>query len=322
MSQLNDKDEIKADHYFFWLSEYRTRNYRTSALFNDFNLKVKQLVDLFSRHYKLQQDNIPHDDKIKCLSLIENTDDYKKINAHYNKKFREIAKKVWGIDYKRNLSKYDVEIYDIHSKILSIMSEISLKTLKDEPWELTNSDTIIFKVINQDAFTFEHTPHSLSIFMKNILPALGENCISWTKREDNSIVISEMKININNNIDLILSEFHILLSLINFYEFQRGNEVSRNDMMKQYKRHFKLFAKNSAFISYEKKSDNARAVGIWLWDYVKENKTSISSAVREIKAQKFLEPLGLAMSSDRTFNRMFSQTNECIEKCEVLAMSK
>lgn len=72
--------------------------------------------------------------------------------------------------------------------------------------------------------------------------------------------------------------------------------------------------------------DSARAIGLWLWDYVQEHGGRgrhgvISEAIRS--AREMLRPLGgdvgyYSGSADKVFHNFFNKTEACIEACQVL----
>ena len=72
--------------------------------------------------------------------------------------------------------------------------------------------------------------------------------------------------------------------------------------------------------AYSPRSDPARAVGLWLWDYARENACSVGAAVRAIKSKDFLPPLQFSDSPDRVFERLHARTKDCIEQSQVLSM--
>lgn len=82
----------------------------------------------------------------------------------------------------------------------------------------------------------------------------------------------------------------------------------------------KVLRKAQARGSYSPRSDPARAVGLWLWDYIRDTRCSVGAAVRELKKQDFLTPLQFSSSPDRVFERIYARTRECIEQGEVLSM--
>ncbi|KAF5075181.1 hypothetical protein DSECCO2_173270 [anaerobic digester metagenome] len=308
MPQQTDDHEITVDHYFFWLSEYCTRNFYSTKMIEDIELKLKKFITLFNLHHNVIQHNKSHKNIFFDYFIIENSEDLKKIVSTYN---------------NNDKSAYNEEIYNMHITILKIINEIELKTFKEFPWKITTPDKIVEKILNEEHFTYKYTPPSFGkFFMKSIIPTSDKSEIFYTRHEDGSIVLSEMKIDITQGINMILSEFFIIISSLIYNEMPIKDGNSLQEQIKQYKNHCIFSMKNSAEISYTQKSDKPRALGIWLWDFVNENKCSVKAAIREMKKHSFLEPFGYSKSSDRVFFRMFSQTSECINKCEVLAMSK
>jgi len=64
---------------------------------------------------------------------------------------------------------------------------------------------------------------------------------------------------------------------------------------------------------------SARAIGLWMWDYMELTGCSQTNAIQDLKGK------GLAVdhaeSSSRTLMRLYTRTRECIEKGDVLAIS-
>jgi len=75
-------------------------------------------------------------------------------------------------------------------------------------------------------------------------------------------------------------------------------------------------------------NNNPRAVGLWLWDYIQEHygrhkglpHGAKSNARKAFKAGFDVAKLGYAESDARVFDRLYTRTNECIQKPEVLTM--
>ena len=201
------------------------------------------------------------------------------------------------------------------------MEHISDLTFKTPPWKINKSESIIDDIYNNQNFQFLHVGTAFNKFKANIRPKASGQRIEWKKQEDGSILLSELNININNDLDLIVKEFQILLSSIIFTQSDKKDGPAANNIIKMYKDYAVMFIKKSTEISYTHKSDTPRAIGIWLWDYVNDNKCSVLSAIREMRNCSFLETIGYYNTSDRVFSRMYSQTNECIKNGEVLPMS-
>ncbi len=74
-------------------------------------------------------------------------------------------------------------------------------------------------------------------------------------------------------------------------------------------------------VTFATKSNNARAVGLWLWDFIEEHRCSGGEAIRALKKEPFLIPLMFSESPERTFQLYLEKTRACIEAGEVLPMS-
>lgn len=67
---------------------------------------------------------------------------------------------------------------------------------------------------------------------------------------------------------------------------------------------------------------NARAVGLWLWEEIKESGSSnVAAQIRRLKQVKNFERLGYASSEPDVFRRQKKKTESCIEAGEVLPLS-
>lgn len=75
-------------------------------------------------------------------------------------------------------------------------------------------------------------------------------------------------------------------------------------------------------------NNNPRAVGLWLWDYIQEHygrhidlpHGAKTRARKAFRACCDVDKLGYGESEARVFDRLYSRTNECIQKPEVLPM--
>jgi len=72
-------------------------------------------------------------------------------------------------------------------------------------------------------------------------------------------------------------------------------------------------------VSFDPDKPEPRAVGLWLWDYTKAHSCSIAEAIRNLKSQhgNRLKQFGYADSDDAVFRRLRSNTDKCIDACEV-----
>ena len=95
--------------------------------------------------------------------------------------------------------------------------------------------------------------------------------------------------------------------------------IGNNDPHASFKEHVSAVIRGE-HTSYQTGRDQARATGLWIWDYVKEHGGSINAAV--LKAKK--HPIILKWygeSSERVLQRHHTGTRECIKKGVVLRVS-
>lgn len=316
MSQLIDKDEIKADHYFFWLSEYRTRKFYLTNTIDELKCMVKNFIHNFATYYHISVDIIEKNSFENIISEIYTgqyrTDNVNNCNININ---------LSNANFDNPPEKYNDNIYIEYKKVLSFMEYISDLTFKIPPWRVKEPNAIIDDIINKKNFQFMHTGSSLNKFKNSIRPKARGQRIQWEKQEDGSILFSEMNIDINCDIDLIVKEFQIFLSSVIFSESDKKTGQDARKIEKIYKEYATMYLKKSTDISYTQAWDTSRAIGLWLWDFVKKNNVTISSAIRELQKNSFLKFLGYSESSERVFSRMYAQTDKCIKNGEVLAMS-
>ncbi|MEA4856546.1 hypothetical protein [Solidesulfovibrio sp.] len=74
-------------------------------------------------------------------------------------------------------------------------------------------------------------------------------------------------------------------------------------------------------ISYSPRGDTARMIGLWLYDYCKENDCGGPTAITELRRTVFLNKLGIDSKQDREFQRWLVGTHKCIADSEVHALS-
>jgi hypothetical protein len=79
-------------------------------------------------------------------------------------------------------------------------------------------------------------------------------------------------------------------------------------------------------IAFDKNRWGARALGMWLWDYVQEHggmkkRGIVASAIRAMKNHlgQEIKELGFADTEESVFRRFCRRTAECIDACEVLS---
>ena len=69
------------------------------------------------------------------------------------------------------------------------------------------------------------------------------------------------------------------------------------------------------------RSREPRTVGLWLYDHIQENGTSLVEAIDVLRSLGILSDLGMGFYGERKFSRYFSCTKRCIDSGEVLPLS-
>ncbi len=75
-------------------------------------------------------------------------------------------------------------------------------------------------------------------------------------------------------------------------------------------------------IKFHTGTDNSRAIGIWLWDYVQNSENSakrgiVAQAIRDLRSKFDLSKLGYSVSEDSVFRNWLRKTSSCIDAAEV-----
>lgn len=76
---------------------------------------------------------------------------------------------------------------------------------------------------------------------------------------------------------------------------------------------------------YTPKSDSSRAVGLWLWDRVKElgnKRGAVKQSLKEFHETGYLEKLGLEDVEEADLRFWYRRTDDCIKAAEVLPFTK
>lgn len=125
--------------------------------------------------------------------------------------------------------------------------------------------------------------------------------------------ISEIQFQIEN----VKKEFEI------YREIERGGNSFFTDF--QTVEFEKIGIQKNPNIQFKIGTDNPRAIGIWLWDYIQRSgdptRRGIKiEAIRELKKTFDVAKLGYAETDSRTFQNYLDSTIKCIEAAEVLAM--
>jgi hypothetical protein len=69
-----------------------------------------------------------------------------------------------------------------------------------------------------------------------------------------------------------------------------------------------------------KNSDEKRAIGLWLRDFIVKNECSQAEAIRNLRNKIDLSWLGSEKTEDRKFHHYYKVTVQCIQKCDVLPL--
>jgi hypothetical protein len=79
-------------------------------------------------------------------------------------------------------------------------------------------------------------------------------------------------------------------------------------------------------IQFKIGTDNSRAIGIWLWDFIQNSENPkkrgiISKAIRELRERFDIGSLGYGESESRVFRNILAKTKKCIINAEVLSLT-
>ena len=134
---------------------------------------------------------------------------------------------------------------------------------------------------------------------------------SWISKGDGII---DVEIDTKDDTNYIVHQIRFLIEALKSNNFD-VNIDSDGDMKKL---QTELCAKG---VGYRPISDESRAIGLLLFDYLEENEVSDAEAIRWARKELALrgpKNFGKADSSERQFQRWLANTRKCIDAAEVL----
>ncbi|MBE1426786.1 hypothetical protein H4684_003461 [Desulfomicrobium macestii] len=173
---------------------------------------------------------------------------------------------------------------------------------------------------------------SYACWKQNPLDIVNDICIGKSLNpveRDSSIIsyninernILHVSVDINNNTNYIITDIRDLLKYIKHEYLKNDFNALDFGILVDYdiKRiQEELCAKG---VVYRTVSDESRAIGLLLFDYIEENEVSDAEGIRRVR-KKLKEHgpknFGKANSSERQFQRWLANTRKCIDAVEVL----
>lgn len=191
----------------------------------------------------------------------------------------------------------------------------------------TDANEIINKLKNDDLYVDDEIYETFLVNISDGIYSDYDFIPLESTKDKNIYLASNIYIDLSKDTDLLVSHFGVIveewkrMANINPFENFSQQVYGQDSRYTEESYILKYLKKYKSLGSYEIKSDNARTSGIWLWDFVKENRCSIAAAVRQIKKQPFIRDLGFENSPERALERHYAKTRECIEQKKMLPMS-
>jgi len=325
-------NEIRAKNYFFWLTEY----------------KIRRLIKY-----------VGHNDARIYLTILSEAEWYKRagVSRVANKATAQmlaeyIKQKNWGpeLDHEDITGFYGNDIRDRFSKDRGCIDNIAsyLFEYGDDLFYLleayrgkTSSEEIIKRHI--EGTLHEKNEASFGAYSRHLKYRAPAFTAWWADDpiSDGTVTFKRVEINLNADMKDILSDVAVevcearMEALLHDKPDRTDEELDQGcpgygpcfggkceyieglGMVDTILRRAKQMGSGYA---YTPCSDKARAIGLWLWDYVQENSCSVGEAARAVKKQDFFPRLLDDRTAERTLERWYARTNECIEQGQVLSM--
>lgn len=312
----------RAKSYLFWLLEYKGRNFLHHVGDNAFELLERNMkfYDLYVRAASCSESIQSFSEFIKPMNAVSINDQesqYKKIHDYF-------------LEYPDD--------YVFFGRTLMM---------------LTSSEKIVSmyeqgKIGEEISFFLEGQTRNESC---TTIDAYGNNGKEVIPRfhtmpvKDNRLVLKDVSIDLNAPLDDILTDVATFVCAAREQAaILELGDPSNEEMKKLFddgcpgfgpcrngceaKDKYSFFGKlvregKRLGYSYTAKSDQARTIGIWLWDYVDFNGCSVLSAIRVAEAEGVLKRLGYhsRVDAERGLQRAYTETARCIAQGEVLSMS-
>lgn len=270
--------------YAFWRGEYSVRNDEYNSLNKEYRKLQLSLAQCCGDNYMLQN----------AIFAISELDSLK-----------------W-----KKYANYDNEIINEINTLQSMYFEISRK-FPYVSFYPTNPLEILFEIAKCNF------PPTTRNEQKKIIPCIRKQTIYHRGKDSNGFEIVA--------IDCMAETNAIISDIRAFIEERKicGEYLNREDLIESDTIFKKDINDNSALkteltkniASYRMNSDESRAIGLLLFDYISEHTvTDINAirAVRKIISENGPKNCGKIDSSERQFQRWLSKTKRCIELAEVL----
>jgi len=330
--------ENRAKSFFFWLTEYKGRKLSNSVGEDaPFLLAYFMMLSIKKKEFIRAADN-------DFLTLfIRDIREYNWSNVNNKKTVRAC----FGENASEKVELLSNERVSLYHFLAN--NEDDFTVLRQTCGKTHSAKTIIRLVLNNEIFLqFEGAMESFGFLCgKTCFKAMSDNGKtathdSFLNIRKGTLTLDRIEIDLTANTNDILSDFLAILCNARVQSacahietdeeleaiFSKGcpgfgpcsgGECEKILGLTLYDKILRRASKSG--YTYSLRSDAARAVGLWLWDYIRESRCSVGAAAREIKKQHFLEPLGFSSSPDRVFERIYARTRDCIEEGEVLSIS-
>lgn len=349
--ELEDKSSI----YLFWLSEYLARKWLVNIGPN-----AAMLLSFFAMGEECSKglvDDFDYQSEPKDIASFIRFGAWKKPNAEWIKKFEGAyfypphSEQYENVLY--SLSGRQDEIDKLAAYIATNEEEAVFVRMAGA--DLTEAETIVFACINGNIpeimrKKFHDSAHAFTDRAITLSDNAGKSQrlgYSDLEVKDGVLQLHNVAINIAANLDDIIADITSLVCISRVDEAVRNGAMSGEYVSKciqkgiemecpgygpcsggkcQIGKRYSLGAKvlRTARVrgcAYDPRGDDARAMGLWLWDYARENACSVGGAIWALGEKDFFKQRYDVRTDQRTLHRWYTCTKKCIEKGEVLTMS-
>jgi len=307
---MSDK---RVDGYIFWLAEYLSRKFQWSEQKITLETAIKDANNSFADVYPITQ----HSDDIATFNAIAKGDNYRRMvffKFFYGKEHIDLESDealiycgVNGYDYIFSVAEFvngappgyikygkyifsdaDEAIFGKIQKADKLIHKAYDETLKllGKPGD---KERILEMVKNEELSVSEAQRSAFFIKISDCLKPRQEPLCITASPEEGKVFLPELAADLRQDTDIIVSRFKKMIIDVKIMASQahQGDSINvaiGNDDHPHYSFEEHVLATiKGGHTSYQPGSDQARATGLWLWDYVNEHGGSVSAAVREAR---------------------------------------
>ena len=300
-SQLNRApEEIEAkdyvEFYRFWAWEYTKRNHESCEIVSTSNEAERHFRKIGITNFSMKARGLTDPDSIVVFEHFSGREFTEDERALFKRAFigRMRARLHFGFEVEGPMPHREYSSEDL----LELLQKGEVPLRPGEPRERSEGA----RLIRQREFQ-----EGIKVLYDGRFPIFGYDALVAI---DFDRPISEIQFQIEN----VKKEFEI------YREIENGGNSFPTDFKTVGIE--KIGIQKNPKINFNTGTDNSRAIGIWLWDYVQnsenlERRGVVAKAIRDLRSNFDLPKLGYSISEDSVFRNWLRKTSSCIEAAEV-----